>query len=164
MLKLLLIFSWSFLHAQELKGTFVTEPIFWASVYLSTEGDPSKEAVVLVHGLGDEASSIWESTIDALKNDYYVVSFDLPGFGNSSKGNELYSPHNYARVVHFLTQTYVKKPFHLIGHSMGGAIALLYASEYPTDVKTLALVDAAGILHKFAVRKFMPNARRIDQS
>lgn len=155
----MLICMVSFLHAQELKGTFVTEPVFKSSVYLSMEGDPSKEVVVLVHGLGDEASSIWESTINLLKNDYYVVSFDLPGFGNSSKGNELYSPHNYAKVIRFLTQTYVKKPFHLIGHSMGGAIALLYTSEHPEDVQTLVLVDAAGILHKSAYSQFLIHAK-----
>lgn len=143
------------LHAEELRGTFITEPIFNASVYLQTQGNPENPAVVLVHGLGDEASSIWESTIELLKNDYFVVSFDLPGFGQSSKSNELYSPENYAKVIHSIAQTYVQKPFHLVGHSMGGAIVLKYTSLYPSDVASLVLVDAAGILHKFAYNKFL---------
>jgi len=143
------------LHAEEFRGTFITEPIFNASVYMQTVGDPANPAVVLVHGLGDEASTIWESTIQLLKNNYYVITFDLPGFGQSSKSNELYSPLNYAKFIHYVSQTYVKKPFHLVGHSMGGAIALKYVSMYPSDVTSLVLVDAAGILHKFAYSKFL---------
>ena len=152
------VFIWIFIvgvHAEELAGTFITEPIFNASVYMQTVGNPENPAVVLVHGLGDEASSIWESTIELLKNDYFVVTFDLPGFGQSSKANELYSPLNYAKFIHYLTQTYVKRPFHLVGHSMGGAIALKYTSMYPSDVESLVLVDAAGILHRSEYNNFL---------
>lgn len=143
------------LHAEELRGTFITEPVFKASVYMQTIGNPKNPAVVLVHGLGDEASTIWESTIELLKNDYFVVTFDLPGFGQSSKSNELYSPLNYAKFIHYVAQTYVKKPFHLVGHSMGGAIALKYTSMYPSDVASLVLVDAAGILHRSEYNNFL---------
>ncbi|MDD3324028.1 MAG: alpha/beta hydrolase [Sulfurospirillaceae bacterium] len=141
------------LCASEQTETFVAEPIFNASVYIKTVGNPEKPAIVFVHGLGDEASTIWEQSISLLKENYFVVTFDLPGFGKSSKANELYSPQNYAKVVRFLTQTYVKKPFHLVGHSMGGAIALKYAHMYQEDVESLVLVSAAGILHKFAYGK-----------
>ena len=154
----ILALMWVFLlglYAEELRGTFITEPIFNASVYMQTVGDPANPAVVLVHGLGDEASTIWESSIERLKNDYFVVTFDLPGFGQSSKSNELYSPLNYAKFIHYIAQTYVKKPFHLVGHSMGGAIALKYASLYPTDLESLVLVDAAGILHRTEYNDFL---------
>jgi len=143
------------LFAEGLRGTFITEPVFNASVYMQTIGDSKNPVVVLVHGLGDEASTIWESTIELLKNDYCVVTFDLPGFGQSSKSNELYSPLNYAKFIHYVTQTYVKRPFHLVGHSMGGAIALKYTSMYPSDVASLVLVDAAGILHRSEYNNFL---------
>jgi len=143
------------LQAEELRGTFITEPIFNASVYLQTVGNPENPAVILVHGLGDEASTIWESSIERLKNDYFVVTFDLPGFGQSSKSNELYSPLNYAKFIHYIAQTYVKKPFHLVGHSMGGAIVLKYTSMYPLDIQSLVLVDAAGILHRSEYNDFL---------
>lgn len=143
------------LFAEGLRGTFITEPVFNASVYMQTIGDSKNPVVVLVHGLGDEASTIWESTIELLKNDYCVVTFDLPGFGQSSKSNELYSPLNYAKFIHYVTQTYVKRPFHLVGHSMGGAIALKYTSMYPSDVVSLVLVDAAGILHRSEYNNFL---------
>lgn len=122
---------------------------------MQTIGNPENPAIVLVHGLGDEASTIWESSIELLKNDYFVVTFDLPGFGQSSKANELYSPLNYAKFIRYVAQTYVKKPFHLVGHSMGGAIALKYTSMYPSDVASLVLVDAAGILHRSEYNNFL---------
>lgn len=151
---LMLVFLFG-LHAEAFRGTFIPEPVFNASVYLTTVGNPDNPAVVLVHGLGDEASTIWESTIERLKNEYFVVTFDLPGFGQSTKSNELYSPLNYTKFIHFVAQTYVKKPFHLVGHSMGGAIALKYTSMYPSDVASLVLVDAAGILHRSEYNNFL---------
>lgn len=157
-MKLLILFFCflsSHLLAYEVEESYIKEPIFNASVYMQTAGNPKNPAVVLVHGLGDEASTIWQSTIALLKNEYYVITFDLPGFGKSSKENKLYSPQNYAKFIHYVTQTYVKKPFHLIGHSMGGAIALKYTSMYSLDVQSLVLVDAAGILHKSAYNKFL---------
>lgn len=148
----------SSLFANAFKGTFVTEPIFNASVYMETAGEPSNPAIVLVHGLGDEASTIWANSIELLQKEYYVITFDLPGFGKSSKANELYSPQNYAKFIHSITQTYVKKPFHLVGHSMGGAIVLKYAQMYQKDILSLVLVDAAGILHKYAYNKFLTHS------
>lgn len=142
-------------QAKELEGTFVSEPIFNASVYMQKEGNPENPAVVLVHGLGEEASSIWDSTRELLKHDYYVITFDLPGFGKSTKSNELYSPQNYAKCIRYLTQMHVKKSFHLVGHSMGGAIALRYTSMYPSDVTSLVLIDVAGILHRSEYNTFL---------
>ncbi len=137
------------------------EPIFGASVFIQTLGNPANETIILVHGLGDEASTIWKGTIDALSEKYYIVTFDLPGFGKSSKENKLYSPTNYAKLIRYIANKYVKKPFHLIGHSMGGAIALKYTSLYAKDVSSLVLVDAAGILHKNAYSNFLVN-NKID--
>jgi pimeloyl-ACP methyl ester carboxylesterase len=156
MIKRLLFLGFCFWNQWLFADTFfMTEPVFQGTLYMHTEGDATRPAVVLVHGLGNEASSIWETTIEHLKEHYFVVTFDLPGFGKSSQSNELYSPLNYAKVIRYVTQTYVKKPFHLLGHSMGGAIALKYASMYPSDVESLILVDVAGILHRSEYNTFL---------
>lgn len=134
---------------------FERESVFGGQVYLRTAGNPDHPAVVMVHGLGDEASSCWEDSLQRLKKDYFVFTFDLPGFGRSSKANALYSPVNYSRLINQLTDKHVAKPFHLVGHSMGGAISLQYTHSYPADVKTLTLIDAAGILHRLAYTKYL---------
>jgi pimeloyl-ACP methyl ester carboxylesterase len=143
-------------HASEPdREWFEQESVFGGQVYLRTAGDPGRPAVVMVHGLGDEASTCWDDIVHQLKKDYFIFTFDLPGFGRSTKANKLYSPANYARLIHQLTEKHVNKPFHLIGHSMGGAISLQFTHSYPAAVKTLTLIDAAGILHRLAYTKYL---------
>ncbi|MCU7917555.1 MAG: alpha/beta hydrolase [Candidatus Thiodiazotropha sp. (ex Epidulcina cf. delphinae)] len=131
------------------------ESVFGGQVYLRTAGNPDHPPVVLIHGLGDEASTSWDASIEALKNDYFILTLDLPGFGRSSRLNALYSPANYARLIHRLTEKILNRPFHLVGHSMGGAITLQFTHSYPAKVKTLTLIDAAGILHRLAYTKYL---------
>ena len=130
----------------------IAEPVFNGRACLYEINKGAEQTVVLVHGLAAEAAH-WYKQIALLKKYYHVVTFDLPGFGHSSRGNELYSPTNYARFIHYVTQKYVGKPFFLIGHSMGGAIALRYSAMYPTDVKRLILADVGGVLHQYSYAK-----------
>ena len=126
----------------------VAEPVFGGKVALYRAGPPGAEPVVLIHGLGRNASRDWDQLIPALAARHEVFALDLPGFGQSDKGNELYSPVNYARVVEAVIGSRVSRPFVLIGHSVGGAVAISYASRYPERVSRLIVVDVAGILHR----------------
>ena len=134
---------------------FIQEPIFNQPAFVQTYGDPSNEAVVFVHGLGDEASTTWEESAQLLKDQYYVLIFDLPGFGKSAKGNQLYNPEKYAQFIDTLIDNFVDKPFHLVGHSMGASISLKYTYMYQSRVKSLMLIDAAAILNKIAYTEFL---------
>ncbi|MDJ0808006.1 MAG: alpha/beta hydrolase [Gammaproteobacteria bacterium] len=137
------------------QGRLESDPIFGGDVYVLETGDLSRPTLVLVHGLGDGASDDWRETIDTLRVDFHILAFDLPGFGRSSKANVVYSPTRYSELIHYLTEKYAKKPFHLVGHSMGGAIALRYAATYGEDLRSLTLIDAAGILHRLAYTKYL---------
>ncbi len=128
------------------------EPVFNGRACIYEVNKEAKESIVLVHGLNAEAAR-WAAQIKVLKDRYHVISFDLPGFGQSSRGNELYSPTNYARFVRYVTQKYIGKPFYLVGHSMGGTIALRYSAMYPADVKRLVLADVGGVLHQYSYAK-----------
>lgn len=139
--------------AIDASAKLVEDTIFGGSVYVRLAGEKNKPAVVLIHGLDDSASEHWDKTIELLKHDYRVLALDLPGFGRSDKGNRLYSPANYARLINRLVHTYLGKKFHLVGHSMGGAISLYYAARYTNDLHTLTLIDAAGILHRATYAK-----------
>ena len=142
--------------APVLAETVVTEPVFHGKARVFTAGPESAPIVVLVHGLGDKAARDWDGLIAVLARDHRVVTFDLPGFGRSSKGNELYSPENYAAFLRYLVVEHIHtRPFSLVGHSMGGAIALRYAARYPQDVTALVLVDVPGILHPMAYSKYL---------
>ncbi|MET0027933.1 MAG: alpha/beta hydrolase [Candidatus Thiodiazotropha sp.] len=142
-------------NGAQVREWFENESVFGGEVYLKSAGNPDNPAVVLVHGLGDEASTCWDDLFQRLPGDYFVLAFDLPGFGRSSKANVVYSPANYSRLIRQLTRKHVGKAFHLVGHSMGGAISLQYTHDYPDTVKTLTLVDPAGILHRQAYTKYL---------
>jgi pimeloyl-ACP methyl ester carboxylesterase len=134
----------------------VPEPVFGGRIALYSAGPAdATEAVVLLHGMGKPAARDWEQVIPALARKYAVYAVDLPGFGYSDKGNHHYSPDNVARALDAVFTPRLKQPFTLIGHSMGGAVALAYAAAYPKRVSRLVLVDVAGVLHRSVYAEFL---------
>jgi pimeloyl-ACP methyl ester carboxylesterase len=98
-------------------------------------------AIVLVHGLGGFAES-WRGTIDVLSRRADVLAVDLPGFGLSAKPRGRYDLDFFTRALHgFLAAVGVEQAS-LVGHSLGGAVAVAYALTHPARVDRLALVSA----------------------
>lgn len=128
------------------RAEFVAEPVFGGQMALYRAGPEDAEAIVLVHGLGTPAARDWGLVIPALAQRYQVIAVDLPGFGNSSKGNHHYTPDNLARALDAALKTPAR--FTLVGHSMGAGVAIAYAAAHPERVSRLVLVDAAGVLHR----------------
>ena len=135
------------------RGEFIREPIFNSKIYFFESGKGHAKSVVLIHGIGDEGAEIWKNLIPELENKYHVVALDLPGFARSSKENDLYSPQNYAAFINWIVKKYTKGPLYIIGHSLGGAIALYYAGTYPENLESIIIVDSAGILNRSAFIK-----------
>jgi pimeloyl-ACP methyl ester carboxylesterase len=137
----------------------VREPVFGGriAVYRAGPADAT-EAVVLIHGLGKAAARDWEHVIPALAQRYAVYAVDLPGFGYSDKGNHHYSPDNMARAVDAVLAPRIGRAFTLVGHSMGGAVAIAYAATFPQRVDRLVLVDVAGVLHRSVYAEFLARA------
>jgi len=131
---------------------YAQEPVFESRVYMQERGVGKAETIILIHGLGDAGMNDWSEVLPMLEKQYHVITFDLPGFGNSEKSNLLYSPTKYAYFIKWVVEKYapVDKKVIMVGHSMGAAIGLRYASLYPESLKRLILVDAAGILHRSA--------------
>lgn len=146
------------LQGPNARADLVPEPVFGGRVMLYQAGSPEKPPVVLVHGLGKGAARDWAGLIPALAERYAVYALDLPGFGQSDKGNHLYSPDNFARVLEEALAKRIGRPFALIGHSMGGTVALAYAAAYPQRVSRLILVDSAGVLHRSVYAEFLGRA------
>src|SRR5512146_513691 len=143
--------------AEALTGNYeecIYEPVFEGKVCTLQANRNAKVGVILIHGLGGSIDD-WKNTIPALAKNFHVVAFDLPGFGKSDKGSQEYSPTRYARLAHFLADRYFPdKNYHIVGHSMGGAIALRFAAQRPMRFQRLVLIDSAGILHPQVLTKF----------
>jgi pimeloyl-ACP methyl ester carboxylesterase len=132
----------------------IQEPIFEGKVCTLQANPEAEVGVILIHGLGGSIDD-WKNIIPAMAENFHVLAFDLPGFGKSDRGSQDYSPTRYAQLAHFLADRYFPdKNYHIVGHSMGGAIALRFAAQRPLRFQRLVLIDVAGILHPQVISKF----------
>ena len=129
----------------------IDEPVFNGRMVVYEAGRGKPRAILLVHGIGQEGARDYIDHIAWLEQSFHVVAVDLPGFGASDQANVLYSPANYARVLKNVADRFLRRPFVLVGHSMGAVVSLRYAAVYPGDVERLVVVDAPGVLHRYAV-------------
>ena len=135
------------------KSGYFDTPLYQGSVFVVETGPTDAPAVILVHGLGQNASGDWLKVIPALEDHYRVIALDLPGFGRSAGCKGAFTPTAYAQLLHEIRQRYGSDDTALVGHSMGGAVALRYAAEHPEALSKLLLVDVAGILERTAYVK-----------
>ncbi|MBI4638357.1 MAG: alpha/beta fold hydrolase [Candidatus Rokubacteria bacterium] len=98
-------------------------------------------AVILLHGLGGFAES-WRHNIGGLAQRATVYAIDLPGFGLSAKPRTRYRLPFFARALHGFVETLGIPQVSLVGHSLGGAVAVTYALTHPVRVERLALLGA----------------------
>ena len=103
-------------------------------------GDP----VVLLHGFGGDLNN-WLFNTDKLAERRRVLALDLPGHGESAKDVGAGDLAAFAEVLGGFLDAVDAGRAHLVGHSMGGAVALAYALEHPERVASLALVAPAGL-------------------
>ena len=99
--------------------------------------------VILLHGLGG-STQVWQFNIGALAEKYHVVVPDQIGFGKSDKPLVNYRIRTYVDFLdQFCKQLKIERAT-LIGNSMGGWVAAMFAASFPDRVDKLVLVDAAG--------------------
>ena len=106
-------------------------------------GQEAGVPVLFIHGFGGDLDN-WLFNLDALAKTAPVIALDLPGHGQSTPqlpGTALANLAGF--VLLFLDQIEVAQ-VHLVGHSLGGAIATRMALDYPSRVASLALVSPAG--------------------
>jgi len=107
-------------------------------------GDP----VLLIHGLGGWAEN-WSMTIpEVVGGGFRAIACDLPGFGRSERARNVryFDPENayYARFANELLAALGLRRAHVVGHSLGGAVAAAFAIQFPERVDRLVLVAPGG--------------------
>ncbi len=101
--------------------------------------------IVLLHGFASD-KEVWLPVAKLLTPHFHLVIPDLPGWGESSRTPESnYDIDAQATRLDAFVQAVQLQRFLLVGHSMGGAIAGVYAADHPQHVAGLALVDAFGL-------------------
>ena len=100
--------------------------------------------VLLLHGFGGDLDN-WMFNLDSLAEKHRILALDLPGHGQSVKTNVDPSLSGMATFVRKFLDVLSVSSVHVVGHSMGGAIAMQLASDSPETVKSLGLICSAGL-------------------
>ncbi|MDT4937410.1 MAG: hypothetical protein QOG80_1081 [Pseudonocardiales bacterium] len=106
---------------------------------IAGEGPP----LLLIHGIGDN-SGTWDEIIPTLARKHLVVAPDLLGHGDSDKPRADYSVAAYANGMRDLLSTLDIDHVTLVGHSLGGGVAMQFAYQFPERTDRLVLVSSGG--------------------
>jgi pimeloyl-ACP methyl ester carboxylesterase len=112
--------------------------------YRTASSDPDNPVLVLVHGVAG-SSQTWEEVIPALARDYTVIAPDLLGHGESAKPRGDYSLGAYASGLRDLLAVLGHDRATIVGHSLGGGIAMVFAYQFPERTERLVLIDSGGL-------------------
>ncbi|MGZ4519330.1 MAG: alpha/beta fold hydrolase [Mycobacteriaceae bacterium] len=107
---------------------------------MTGEGPP----LLLIHGIGDN-SSTWAEVTEQLAKHFTVIAPDLLGHGGSDKPRADYSVAAYANGMRDLLTVLGIERVTLVGHSLGGGVALQFAYQFPHMVERLIVVAPGGV-------------------
>ena len=101
-------------------------------------------AILLIHGIAG-SSATWDEVLPWLADGYTVVAPDLLGHGRSAKPRGDYSLGAYASVLRDLLGVLGHEHASIVGHSLGGGIAMQLAYQFPERCERLVLVSSGGL-------------------
>ena len=108
-------------------------------------GPDSDDPVVLLHGWADTADT-FQFMVDAFRHDWPLAAFDWRGFGRSAwQEGGYWFPDYFADLDILLDRLCQRRASRLVGHSMGGNIALLYAGIRPERVRRVCSLEGFGL-------------------
>ena len=112
------------------------------SVTYRTAG--SGPVLLLLHGITN-SSETWEPAVDALAQDFRVIAPDLLGHGHSATPRGDYSLGAHASGVRDLLSALDISRATVVGHSLGGGVAMQFAYQFPERCERLVLVSSGGL-------------------
>jgi pimeloyl-ACP methyl ester carboxylesterase len=118
------------------------------------------EVVLCLHGSGRQSDD-FRALLAQLEAHHSPIAFDQPGHGRSGNLDSLGAVDRMRDFTRALTEKLALRPHVLVGHSLGGAVALDYALEYPDVVRGLVLLSTAAAF-SFS-EDFLENARLVTE-
>lgn len=112
------------------------------------------EAVLLLHGWGTNMA-VYKTLIDSVSAYRRVISYDIPGFGESEEPGEAFSTDDYADLAYAVLSALGVSRASLIGHSHGGRTILnmLSRDDKAVEIDKAVLIGSAGIVAKKSAKK-----------
>src|SRR5258707_959867 len=107
--------------------------------YLEAGAESGGPGILLLHGLADSAAT-WRRAIHLLGNGFHIIAPDLLGHGESAKPRTDYSIGALASNVRDLLLALDFGHATVVGHSLGGGVAMAYVYQFPENVDRMVLV------------------------
>ena len=109
------------------------------SLHMSYSDVGNGRVIIFLHGWGTSKDT-YSELILTLSKKYRCISIDLPGFGKSDVIEDL-TLIKISRIINKVIRKIGVKKFYLIGHSLGGAVTLVYASRYQEKINKIVLIS-----------------------
>jgi pimeloyl-ACP methyl ester carboxylesterase len=123
------------------KKTIQLKSIFFKNTRISYTDSGKGTAIVLLHGFL-ENKTMWNAFIPEFSKKHRIITIDLLGHGETECLGYVHTMEDNADVVHaVLAELRIRKAV-VLGHSMGGYVALAFAELYPDNVKGLVLLNS----------------------
>jgi len=114
------------------------------NIHLRDEGDPGAPPIVLLHGHSEDLHT-WNRLVKHLVEDFRVITFDLRRHGLTGPASDnQYGIESYVSDLSMVIEHLGIDSCDLVGHSMGGRIAVKFTMENPDRVRNLVLIAASG--------------------
>ncbi|MEO8323592.1 MAG: alpha/beta fold hydrolase, partial [Actinomycetota bacterium] len=128
----------------EADGEVQIERIAWHDQEIVFKRSGDGEPVVLIHGIAGSFDT-WDPVLGELGRTHYTISPDLPGHGRAPKPRGDYSLGAFATAIRDLLGALDVPSATIVGHSLGGGIALQFVYQYPELCERLVLVSSGGL-------------------
>lgn len=113
--------------------------------HLTEWGEPDAPKIFMLHGWTDVGAT-FQFLVDALQREWHVIAPDWRGFGRTRAGGDCFWFPDYLADLDVLAgQCAPGETLRLVGHSMGGNVACLYAGVRPNRVSHVVAIDAFGL-------------------
>ncbi|KAF5303539.1 hypothetical protein FQR65_LT08140 [Abscondita terminalis] len=124
----------------EIKEFKISVP--WGHIAVKAWGDEENKAILMIHGLNDNAGS-FDMIIPHLSKNHYYVCIDLPGHGKSSQfpKNAPVQEVNVLMALKIVVEYLKKKKIAIIAHSWGAQFSTLFTQLYPEHIEKLILIE-----------------------
>jgi 3-oxoadipate enol-lactonase len=115
-----------------------------SKIYYETFGDESLYPIILIHPIGGNID-IWEHEIQfILKKGFRVIAYEIRGHNRSSIGGKRdFTLYDLSEDLHMIVEELKIKKCTLVGHSIGGAIASLYAKQHLHNVDAIIFINSS---------------------
>ena len=116
----------------------------WHGRHLAVRRAGSGPSIVLIHGMAGSLDT-WDPVFAQLAKSHDVIAVDLPGHGTSSRSRDDYSLGSLAASVRDILDALEVKTATIVGHSLGGGIAMQFMYQFPERCERLVLVSSGGL-------------------